>query len=172
MAGVEMKLLLWARGLVGNNLKATVLIGVFVALLLFFAFRAKADQPPPSVHLLTAVSFGCLHGGPVLGVELEQELAPGISVSFGPTLWGTANGIANNWDWHARMQFSRGAFGAAIGPAYLQNIDSVNGSHAEMSLTLFWRPWRVGGTIFHLSDAGTTRINCGRNAAGIDWRLR
>lgn len=160
---------IWFSGLVGNNRKAVALIFVFILLLILFAFRVHAQ---PEVHLQVGRSFGCLSGGPVLGLELVAPLAEGLAVDVGTTLWGRAGAIRNNWDWHARLELTRGSFGAALGPAYLKNIDAANGSHAEMSLMLFWRPWRLGADLIHLSNAGTSAGNCGRNATLLDGRLR
>ena len=163
------KAIAWVFGLFGNNWKMIVLIFAFLALLIFFASRAHAQT---SVDLAGGASFGCLHGGPVLELDIVNPIAEGFSWSFGTTLWGSAAGIRNNFDWHARAEFSRGAFGAAIGPAYLQNIDSVDGSHTNFSLMLFWRFHRIGARVIHLSNGGTSRDNCGRNAVLAEVKLR
>jgi hypothetical protein len=90
------------------------------------------------VHLQAGVSFGCLRGGPILGLELLTPMGEGLGWDIGTTLWGAGNGIRNNWDFHARLELSRGQWGAALGPAYLQNVDDVNGSHLNFSLMFFW----------------------------------
>lgn len=161
----------WVAGLFGNPLKAIIGIFIFLAIMIFFAVRCSAATP--AVRLQAGVSFGCLSGGPVLGLELEQPLAEGLAWDFGTTLWGRAHGVRNNFDWHAMLMFSRGPFGAAIGPAYLQNTDEVNGSHLNYALMLFWRPGsRLGPAAIHRSNGGTSWNNCGRNAGVADIRLR
>lgn len=164
-----MKFLVWLRGLVGNNLRATILIGVFLLLLVFFAARCSAAV---EADLSGGASFGCLKYAPVMGLDIRAPFAPGFGWNAGVALWGNDGTTRNNFDWHGRVEFSRGAFGAGLGVAYLQNIDQVNGSHGEFSLELFWRPWRVGAELIHISDAGTTATNCGRNAGMLSVRLR
>jgi len=164
-----MKFINWFLGLLGNNPKAKVLIFAFIAILVLLAYRCSAQV---GVNLAAGASFGCLEQAPVLALDLRAPFAEGFGWNVGTTLWGAASGVRNNWDWHARAEFSRWNFGAGIGMAYLQNIDAVNGSHAEFSLELFWRPWRVGADAIHLSNAGTTQVNCGRNAGMLDVKLR
>lgn len=164
-----MKFLRWAAGLFGNNWQARIMIFAFLGLLIFFAARCSQAT---EADLSGGTSFGCLHDGPVLALDIRAPFASGFDWNVGTTLWGSSYGIRNNWDWHARVEFSRGAFGVGIGPAFLQNIDAVNGSHTNFSLELFWRPWRVGGEVIHLSNAGTSFGNCGRNAGMVSVRLR
>jgi hypothetical protein len=161
----------WVSGLFGNSPAVKIMIFAFLAVLVFFAIRCSADET--QVHLTGGTSFGCLRSAPVLGIEVITPIEEGLAWDTGITIWGKDSETRNNWDVHGRIKFSRGPFGAAIGAAFLQNIDAVNGSHAEMSLMLYWHPWRLGGVdVIHLSNAGTTRINCGRNAALADVRLR
>lgn len=164
------------RGLVGNNIKATILIAVFLIVLIFIAFRAKAGEP--EVWITPAMSFaGSSPKGAALSMSLRVPVADGLYVDAGSTLWGATQAIRNNWDWHARMVVSRasrlGEYGAGLGMAYLQNTDALNGSHANFSLMLFYRPLRrVALDLIHLSNASTVEPNYGRNAVGVSFKLR
>ena len=162
----------WFSGVLGNAPKVRILIFAFIFLLVLLAVRC-ARASDVEAHLQAGVAFGCLQNAPVLGLELRQQIAEGMAWDAGTTLWGNTARAGNNFDFHARIEFSRGPFGVGIGPAYLQNIDYANGSHLEFSLLIFWNPFpRVGGKLIHLSDAGTTPVNCGRNAAIGDWQMR
>lgn len=160
----------WLIRLFGNPLKAIIGIFVFVGLWIFFLSRCQASES--HVHLQGGVSFGCLSGGPILGMALETTLAPGLAWDVGTTLWGAASGERNNFDFHVQLMGSRGPFGAGLGAAYLQNIDGVNGSHLNFALTLYWRPTRLGAAAIHRSNGGTSRGNCGRNGGVADLQLR
>lgn len=168
-----MNLLQKLRGLVGNSLPASIGIGVFILLFVFFGARcAKADE----LDIRPGYSFGHSTGF-VLGLQYLHPL-PLQQVSFyaGTDLWGMDSiHDANNWDWHAGLQVCRGAFCARLGACFVQRIDALNGAHTNFNLGLTWRPgWgRLSGiSIDHISDAGTSVVNTGRQAVLVDIKLQ
>jgi len=168
----------WVSGLVGNNPKVRWLILLFVILLLAGIRYARADE----IHLETGVS--ALHGyGPYLGLvyKFDPPRAPsGISVEMGLQMWGqtTAYGgqdIPNNWSPFVGLHAAVGPAAIGIGYAHLQRTDFLDGTRSNLSLMLSWEPrmgFFNGIVIRHISNAGTSDHNIGRNAIAIDWRLR
>jgi Lipid A 3-O-deacylase (PagL) len=167
---------IWAyiRQLVGNGKAATVGIFAFIVVLcLLFFHKAHAAE----VDLQAGSSFGTQGTGPVLGLQFGAPIQPGLNFIAGTDLWGstTYHGftVPNNWDWHAGLQGCKWRFCADIGPAYVQRIDAINGAHTNfhlgLSLSLTDRLKIVLG---HISDAGTSDPNVGRQALSLSYRLQ
>lgn len=168
----------WVSGLVGNNPKVRWLILLFVLLLLAGIRYARADE----IHLETGVS--ALHGyGPYLSLvyRFNPPLAPsGISFETGLQMWGQTTpyegqNVPNNWAPFTGMNAAVGPVAIGLGLAYLQRTDVLDGTHTNLALKLAWEPrWGLfsGIVIRHISNAGTSDHNIGRNAIAIDWRLR
>lgn len=152
--------------LVGNGPAATVGIFLFIIImcLLFWRHASAAE-----VDLRVGSSFG-QHGsyGPVLGFRVLQPLGNDVSLAVGTNLWGSTGLTSNNWNWDVGFQSCRWArFCAGIGAAYVQRIDAFNGAHTNYVLGLAYKiGWRRISSIdiTHLSDAGTTPVNTGRQA--------
>lgn len=166
-----MKCLLAIRNLVGNNLKTSVLIAVFIVILCTLAYRCSAAE----IDLRMGSSFGPGGEGAVLGMEMFFPVGDGVDLYGGTTLWGATQDTGNNWDWHGGFRTCRGPFCACLGASYLKNTDSVDGSHANFNLglsyTIGWH--RVQNLVLtHLSNAGTEMPNRGRNAVLVGFRLQ
>lgn len=167
-------ILQYLRGLVGNGLSATVAIFVFILVLVLLATRCSKAHGA-EIDLRAGSSFGPGHFGPVLGLQLYQPIGNEVYLYGGTLLWGKTSTAENNWDWHAGFRACRWSFCASLGASFLQRIDAVNGAHTNYNLELAYRiGWhRVQSIDFaHLSDAGTTPINLGRNAALVSIRLQ
>lgn len=165
------KILIAIRNLVGNNLKTSIGIALIVIILLY----ASCVKANPHIIVSTAVSFGKGSLGAVLGLDLEFPQSDNINIFGGTTLWGKTDVADNNWDFHVGYEACKKIICAAIGAAYLQRIDALNGSHAEYYLRLSHKfDWgRLhDARAFHLSNAGTELPNHGRNAAGPSWKLQ
>ncbi len=173
--------MIWAyiRQLVGNNKATTIGIFAFIVVLCVLFARctpAHADE----VDVRAGSSFGTQGTGPVLGLQFKHTEAQ-YDIFAGTLLWGSThyNGliVPNNWDWHAGIESCRGVICAGIGATYVQRIDAINGGHTNFYLQLSWRPstehFRFSSLdIAHISDAGTTDVNIGRQAALASFRLQ
>lgn len=162
----------WVGGLVGNPGAAKLLIALFIILFIGVARCARGDE----LHL----EFGStiLHGyGPYLGFYYRWERPHNVDLESGLQLWGRTRyeqyDIPNNWSPYAMVSVRADRFRIGIGVAYLQLADSLDGSHTNIALKMGFQAsdrWAVD--IRHLSNAGTTPRNVGRNAVLADWRLR
>ena len=166
-----MKFLLWLRGIVGNSPMVTALIVLFILILCVVLWRPLHAA---ELDLRLGSSFKGGGSGPVLGLDAHFPQG-GFDVVAGTDLWGATSTVPNNWDWHAGIHACRWSICAALGAAYLQRIDQVDGSHTNFYLSLSylfgWR--RVQSLdIIHLSNAGTIAPNVGRNAALVSIRLQ
>lgn len=178
----------WIKQLVGNKSTwAKIGIGAFI-IVLSVAFCAKArGAEAGEIDLRIGTSFGKEGTGPVLGLQVKAPLPQFQHVNFyaGTLLWGSTHYaqnpyysgdlVPNNWDWHAGIQGCRERFCASLGAAYVQRIDVINGAHTnfylELSYLIGWK--RVSSIdVTHLSDAGTSDPNIGRQAALISIRLQ
>ena len=166
----------YIRQLVGNGKAATIGIFAFIVILavLFYRHAAAAE-----VDIGAGSSFGTEGYGPVLGLTIKQPIKPnqGLSLIAGTDLWGstTYNGlnIPNNWDWYAGIETCRWRFCANIGPAFVQRVDAINGAHTNFHLGLSFKlTERASIVIGHLSDAGTSNPNVGRQSLQFVYRLQ
>lgn len=168
----------YLRGLVGNGTAAAVGIFIFIAILcLSFCHSAKAGE----IDVRAGSSFGTQGYGPVLGLQLTEPLAGFNQVNWfaGTLLWGKTRYdnayVQSNWDWHTGIEGCHGRFCASIGAVYLQRIDAINGAHTNFMLQL---SYKIGAgrlssiDVTHISDAGTTPVNIGRQALLGSFRLQ
>lgn len=158
--------------LVRNGKAATLLIAIFIALFCLLAWRCSSAA---EIDLETGASFGPGGTGPVLGMNLLEPIGSDVSLFAGTLLWGATSKADTNWDWHAGLRTCRWQLCASLGAAYVQDVDAVNGAHTNfylgVSYLIGWH--RVGAIDFaHLSDAGTSDPNLGRNAILVGWRLQ
>lgn len=166
--------LTYLRGLVGNGWQAAVGIFLFILILVILSTRCSKASGA-EIDLRAGSSFGPGRSGPVLGLNLYQPISNDVYLYGGTLLWGRTSRVENNWDWHGGFRACRWDFCASLGASYLQRIDAVNGAHTNYNLELAYRFswWRLASIdIAHLSDAGTTPINLGRNAALLSFRLQ
>lgn len=164
----------WVKGVVGNGPAATLAIFLFIAIVVVLAIRCTPAKSA-EIDLRAGGSFGPGRFGPVLGLNLYQPIGNEVYVYGGTLLWGKTSVAENNWDWHGGVRVCRWSYCASLGASYLQKIDAVNGAHTNYNLELAWRPgWgRLASIdVAHLSDAGTTPVNLGRNAALVSVKLQ
>lgn len=161
--------------LVGNSKAATIGIFAFIVILCLCFARCHAAQ----IDLEGGSSFGNPGYGPVLGLDVKQALRsnPGISVFAGTDLWGstTYRGqvIASNWDWHLGIEGCKWRFCASIGPDFVQRVDAINGAHTNFHLGLSFKITdRFSIQVAHISDAGTSNPNIGRQALMLSYKLQ
>ena len=164
----------WISNLWGNGPKEKVLIAIFIVIVLALATRcASAGE----LHLELGSEY--LHGpSAYLGLYYRAGY-PDIEFEVGTQQFGSYDhgeyARASNWSWMGGVRVARGPVFAGVAATYLQRTDTLNGSHAEYNLSLGyqgrWR-WLDGVVLRHLSDAGTTPSNTGRNVAALDWKLR
>lgn len=169
-----MKIWDYLRRLVGNGWQATVGILIFIIVLVVLVTRCHSVHAA-EIDLRAGSSFGPGKSGPVLGLNLYQPIGQDVYAYAGTLLWGRTAVVASNWDWHAGFRACRWDLCASLGAAYVQDIDAVNGAHTNYNLELAYRFswWRLASLdIAHLSDAGTTPVNLGRNAALVSVRLQ
>jgi hypothetical protein len=167
----------WAyiRQLVGNGRAATVGIFAFIVILCALFARCHAAE----VDVEVGSSFGTEGYGPTLGLEVKHELSenPGLYVFGGTDLWGSTTyhgaNVPNNWDWHAGIETCRSFVCAYIGPAFVQRVDAINGAHTNFHLGFeFHLTKRLRLNLAHISDAGTSSPNVGRQALMLEYKLQ
>lgn len=168
-----MKWLIWLGGLVGNKQKlAKAGIFLFIGLLCLLLWRCpKAAE----IDLRGGASFGPGGSGPVIGLQSYFPIGDHLDIYAGTLLWGASARVASNWDWHAGLRSCRGPLCASIGAAFVQRVDALNGTHTNYNLELAYRfSWHRLASLdmAHLSNAGTSPINQGRNAALVSIRLQ
>jgi hypothetical protein len=172
--------MLWdyIKQLVGNGKAATIGIFAFIVILcLCFCHKANAGE----IDLRLGSSFGTEGTGPVIGLQYQQPLAGMNQVNFfaGTLLWGSTTynnqTVPNNWDWHAGLEGCHDRLCAGLGATYVQRTDSINGGHPNFFLQLSYKiDWGRFSSldIVHISDAGTTSVNIGRQAVLGSFRLQ
>lgn len=167
--------LAYIKQLVGNGTAATIGIFSFIVILCLLFARCHAAE----INLEAGSSFGTEGYGPTLGLNMKQSLRanPGVSWFAGTDLWGSTrfkSGIVpNNWDWHAGIEACKWRFCASIGPAFVQRVDAINGAHTNFHLGLAFRisdRWSI--QLAHISDAGTSSPNVGRQALMLSYKLQ
>jgi hypothetical protein len=169
-----MKIWDYLRRLVGNGPAATIGIFIFIAILCFLFWRPAAAA---DVDFSAGTSFGTPGSGPVLGLDLHQDIGKGLNVFVGTEMWGSTlyNGtkVLSNWDWHAGVESCRWRLCGRIGADYVQRVDSINGAHTNFNLGLSYRfTDRFSVGVVHISDAGTSDPNIGRQALLLNYRLQ
>lgn len=170
------KAIAYLRQLVGNGKAATIGIFTFILILAFLCWRpAHAAE----IDIRAGTSFGTEGYGPTLGLEFAKPIAPnkGLSWIAGTDLWGSTTynlkTVPNNWDWHTGIESCRWRLCASIGAAYVQRVDAINGAHTNFNLGVRFKITdRFSLVIGHISDAGTSNPNIGRQLIGLSYRLQ
>lgn len=169
----------WISNLVGNNPAYRWLIILFALVFIIFARCCLHPAKAGELHLEVGVSV--IHGyGPYIGVYYQASDKPKlIDFEAGLQMWGRTSPyegqeVPNNWAPSVMMDVnSPKNFHVGLGFVYLQHSDWLDGSRLNISLKMGY-DWndRWGIDIRHISNAGTTPRNVGRNAILLDWRLR
>lgn len=162
----------WLIGVLGNRWKEALGVIAFIAVLCI-AFCRPAHSA--EVDLRAGSSFGPGGYGPVLGLNLYFPIGNTVDLFASTTLWGATSVVPSNWDWTAGVRTCRWRICASLGASYLQRVDSVIGSHTDYALELSYLiGWKRVSSIdvAHRSDAGTTPVNRGLNAALVSFRLQ
>jgi len=169
------KFFAYIRQLVGNGSAATIGIFIFIIILALLFWRPAHSA---EVDMAGGSSFGTEGYGPTLSLDLRQPLFtnPGLDVFAGTDLWGStkfdAKIVPNNWDWHAGIEGCKWRICAGIGPAFVQRVDAINGAHTNFYLGLrFAVTPRFSVVLGHLSDAGTSSPNVGRQFLSLAYRF-
>jgi len=162
----------WIGRLFGNDKKVIPIIVAFVLLFVIFGVRCSHAG---ELHLETGAQL-VTGRGPYIGLYYtwaDPSLAH-VGFQVGTYMFGRTDKTENNWSPFGQIIVGRGPFSAGLGFAYLQNTDALDGSHLNYTLSLRARtPWDRGAiSIRHVSNAGTTASNVGRNTLAIDWRLQ
>lgn len=171
---------IWAyfQQLVGNSRAATIGIFTFILILCSLFWRCSHAG---EIDVRAGTSFGTEGWGPVLGLQFKAPLPQFNNTSWyaGTLLWGStrykAQTVPNNWDWAAGVETCRGRFCGGLGMTYMQRIDAINGAHTNFMLSLSYKiDWRRLSSldIVHISDAGTSDVNIGRQALLGSIRLQ
>lgn len=159
--------------IVGNGKAATILILVFIVILCGLLWRkAHAEE---HTYLRVGSAFGPGGAGPVIGLDFRFPQGNDFDLYAGTLLWGNTPKSDTNWDWHAGIRTCRWRVCANLGAAYVQRTDANNGTHTNFNLGLSYQFnwWRLTSIDYaHLSNAGTSTVNLGRNAALLDVRLQ
>lgn len=157
--------------LLGNRVAWAVLL--FIAVLVFLCWRNSVH----AAEIDLKVGASVIGGGtsPALGLDLRFPQGDGLTLFAGTILFGETRITQPNWSWQSGFESCRWSVCASLGAAYLQRVDRLNGSHAEFFLALAYElSWHRLRAIEwdHLSNAGTTDVNVGRNAPMLAVRLR
>lgn len=162
----------WISGLFGNSKKVIPLIVTFIVLFVLLAIRCSHAG---ELHLETGAQL-VTGKGPYVGFYYtwSDPSLEHAGFQVGTYMLGKTRYTDNNWSPFGAITVGRGAFTAGLGFAYLQNIDALDGSHLNYTLLLRSKtPWnRASISIRHISNAGTTASNVGRNMLAVDWRLQ
>jgi hypothetical protein len=167
----------YLRQLVGNGKAATIGIFAFIIILCLTLCSHKAKAA--DVNVEAGTSFGTQGYGPTLGLNTHWPVAglDGVNVIAGTDLWGSTafkgTTVPNNWDWHAGIEGCKAWFCAFIGPAFVQRVDAINGAHTNYHLGFEIKlSDRLRIDLAHISDAGTSNPNVGRQAIMLEYRLQ
>ena len=162
----------WIGRLFGNSKAVIPIIVTFIVLFVVFGIRCSHAG---ELHLETGAQL-VTGRGPYVGLYYTwaDPALEHVGFQVGTYMLGRTDKTANNWSPFGAITVGRGPFTAGLGFAYLQDIDALDGSH--LNYTLFLRaktPWdRASVSIRHISNAGTTDSNVGRNMLAVDWRLQ
>jgi hypothetical protein len=155
-------------------------------------------NPPATVAILLVFIGAFLFGAskcnaePVLQAELGYTMIRGPAVTFGLNVsWPGAGPrtadfqcglyLISEYEFGGTTQPNQAIANCmlvqhirkldlGIGPAYLQNIDAINGSHFNFALMARYRfTERFALSWLHHSNAGTVSPNKGRDALMLGW---
>lgn len=155
-----------------------VLIVLFLTALVTKCARAGEGEPYTQIGGGMTVVRGA---APVIDISfVYPEAGPGDSVlEVGATFIGgsTFEGTyqQNNFAWRAAIVDGIGPIEVGLGAAFLQNVDTYNGSHTNFVLILGYKFKRWPVTLRldqHFSNGGTQSPNKGRDMTLGIWRVK
>lgn len=148
----------------GNRKTQLGVLAVLILLLTAFCTTARAE-PYASFGVGSTIVRG---EAPMVDLTItypeagpkDADYAIGVSFIGGSEFNGTQ---PNQFAWRAEVLDGFGRFDVGLGVAYLQNIDTYNGSKTNFTLSLGYRAekWKV--TLRHYSNGGTVKPNKGRD---------
>lgn len=151
--------------------KVQIIVGTLVALFLL----ASATQCHGA-----ELQFGAgrtVYRGPASVMELsvvQPNFIKDASLVAGVTLVGESTFYNYHVDgqiaWHAQIVDGFGPFDIGIGGAYLKNTD-YNSAGMNFMLTVGYHLKRVGISLNHWSNAGTSKPNIGRDYLLLTYRF-
>jgi hypothetical protein len=156
------------------------MIMIRIALLLLLCLPSIAPAMEPAEQDFR-IGASLLHNNTGLAAQmmLLQPVSPAYSIQFGGGIWSPTSNTKLNWDWSGGVR-SCWAFGLCffIGADYLQRIDYMNGAHTNWLWSFSYQfgnddnKMLKGVAQWHISNAGTSDTNIGRNAIGIEFRCQ
>ncbi len=176
------KLFAFIAQLFGNAPAVKVLIFAFLALFAVAFFVLI----PRCAHADVELPYAQLSGGstyvrgpaPVLdlgvayraGLRTQDFLKGDLTVIGSSTYEGQS--VPNNFALRGLYMSGFRHFDIGLGLAWMQNYLPYNGSHVNFTLELAYRfsRWPITFTVAHLSNAGSTSNNLGRDMLMIGWR--
>lgn len=96
----------------------------------------------------------------------DADYAIGVEFIGGSEFNGTQ---PNQFAWRAEVLDGFGKFDVGLGVAYLQNIDTYNGSKTNFTLSLHYRFKNIRASLRHYSNGGTVKPNKGRDMFYISY---
>lgn len=147
--------------------------------LMLLAVTALAEALPPAEQDFR-IGASLLHDNTGLAAQmmlLQPVTNTGLAIQVGGGIWSPTANTKLNWDWSGGVR-SCWDFGLCffLGGDFLQRIDHMNGAHTNwlwsFSYTLEKDPAKMfkGLAQWHISNAGTSDTNIGRNALGFEFR--
>lgn len=153
-------------------------VGVAAVLLLLIGAFATQCAKAEDSYVQMGIGSTIVRGqAPVIDLQLAYPGAgpKDATIEVGATIIGASNfrgyDQPNNFAFSAAVLDGFGGFDVGIGAAYLQNVDSYNGSHLNFKLILGYHWDRVSVRWSHFSNAGTVYPNKGRDWINVYWRF-
>jgi hypothetical protein len=150
---------------------------ILVLLIVGFATKCAAADGHAQIGMGSTVVRGA---APVLdlnfvypeGVPGDADLEVGATFIGGSTFRDAYQ--QNNFAIRATAVEKLWRFDVGLGVAYLQNVDTYNGSHVNFNLVLGYRMKRLPLTLrlSHFSNGGTRSPNKGRDMLLVFWRFQ
>lgn len=131
--------------------------------LLLLSGAAHAGDPDLLVSGGAAVIRGYI---PAIDLTLRWDHADYAYEAGGTLIAPTVHeGVTQRTQLAIHLSYVRrfGPFDFGMGPAYLNSIDTYNGSHFNMKLVAGWRFNRWSVRWVHFSNAGSSDVNKGRD---------
>lgn len=155
-----------------GNRKTQILVVIVLALLLgAFATTARSAESYASFGAGSTVVRG---EAPMIDLTItypeagpkDADYAIGVNFIGGSDFRGTQ---PNQFAWRAEVLDGYGPCDVGLGVAYLQNVDTYNGSHTNFTLSLGCRLGNWKATIRHFSNGGTVAPNKGRDMLYVSY---
>ncbi len=169
------KVLPWNRG----NAKTQVGVAIVVVLLLIALATPRCAKAEESYSQFGVGSTYIRGQAPVIDLAyVYPDAGPkDANLEVGATFIGASTFKGqfqqNNFALRAALVDGLGRFRVGLGVAYLQNVDTYNGSHLNFNLILGYDVKTLPITIrvHHFSNGGTQPPNKGRDMLIVYWRF-